>query len=61
MLPRTMVETSVEVAKRQAAEIVDDAEVAIVTGCPTSTRMFERAGRRAFDLVSVLDRWVNQT
>ncbi len=61
MLPRTMAETSVEVAKRQAAEIVDDAEVAIVTGCPTSTRMFERAGRRAFDLVSVLDRWVNQT
>lgn len=60
LLPRTMVETSVEMARRQALEISDDPNVAMVTGCPTSTRMFERAGRRAMDLISVLEQWVNQ-
>jgi Fe-S oxidoreductase len=61
MLPRTMVETSVDIARRQALEIAEDAGMAIVTGCPTSTRIFERAGRRAFDLLSVLERWVHQS
>ncbi|MBE2251826.1 MAG: (Fe-S)-binding protein [Myxococcus sp.] len=61
LLPRTMVETSVEIARRQAAEIVDDPGVAVVSACPTSTRMFERAGRRASDLLSLLERWVTQS
>jgi Fe-S oxidoreductase len=61
LVPRTMTETSVEIAKRQASEISEDVNVVIVTGCPTSTRMFQRAGRRASDLVSVLERWVTQT
>ena len=60
LLPRTMNETAVEIARRQGLEIADDAEVAIVSACPTSTRMFERSGRRAIDLVSLLERWVNQ-
>ena len=30
----------------------------IVTACPTSRRMFERAGRQALDLVSVVRRWL---
>lgn len=60
LLPRTMADTAVEIARRQAAEISDDASVAVVTACPTSTRMFERAGRRAVDLVSLLERWVTQ-
>ena len=61
LVPRTMTETSVEIARRQAAEISEDSNVTVVTGCPTSTRMFERAGRRALDLVSLLERWVTQT
>ena len=61
LVPRTMTETSVEIARRQAAEISEDPNVTVVTGCPTSTRMFERAGRRAIDLVSLLERWVTQT
>lgn len=60
LVPRTMLETSVEIARRQAEEICDDATVPVVTGCPTSTRMFERSGRRAIDLVSLLERWVTQ-
>lgn len=60
LVPRTMVETSVEIARRQGMEICDDVEVPLVSACPTSTRMFERSGRRAFDLVSLLARWVNQ-
>lgn len=58
LLPRTMQETSVDVARRQAAELQRDGE-AIVTACPTSRRMFERAGRRAEDLLSILKRWLD--
>ncbi|MBL8920611.1 MAG: (Fe-S)-binding protein [Myxococcaceae bacterium] len=61
LLPRTMAETAVEVARRQALEVAEEPSVLIVSGCPTSTRMFERAGRRAIDLVSLLERWVSQS
>jgi Fe-S oxidoreductase len=57
LLPRTMQETSVDVARRQAAEL-QKADETIVTACPTSRRMFERAGRKAEDLLSVLKRWL---
>ncbi len=61
LLPRTMPEVSVEVARRQAAEVAPGPDVAVVTACPTSRRMFERAGRRAYDLVGLLRRWMETT
>jgi dimethylglycine catabolism B len=57
LLPRTMPETAVEIAQRQADRIAGGGE-SIVTACPTSRRMFERAGRRSEDLLSVLRRWL---
>ena len=32
----------------------------VVTACPTSRRMFERAGRKSEDLMGVLRRWMEQ-
>jgi Fe-S oxidoreductase len=58
LLPRTMQETSVDVARRQASELQKGKET-IVTACPTSRRMFERAGRRSEDLLAVLKRWLD--
>jgi dimethylglycine catabolism B len=60
LVPRTMPETAVEIARRQANEVARDANVAVVTACPTSKRMFERAGRRAFDVVGLLRRWLEE-
>jgi len=60
LLPRTMQETAVDVARRQAAELQRDGET-IVTACPTSRRMFERAGRKAEDLLAVLKRWLDSS
>lgn len=57
LLPRTFPEAAVEVARRQAAEVARGGET-VVSACPSSTRMFARAGRRAEDLVSVLRRWL---
>ena len=57
LLPRTMTDVSVEVARRQALEVAGEAG-AVVTACPTSKRMFERAGRQSFDLMSLLRRWL---
>lgn len=57
LLPRTMPETSVEIARRQADRAAPNGEP-IVTACPTSRRMFERAGRQSLDLVSVVRRWL---
>ncbi|MGQ0507525.1 MAG: (Fe-S)-binding protein [Myxococcaceae bacterium] len=57
LLPRTMGETSVEVARREARQVAPNGEL-IVTACPTSRRMFERAGRRSEDLLSLLRRWL---
>lgn len=59
LLPRTMPETAVEVARRQAAQVSQGGEP-IVSACPSSTRMFGRAGREAVDLVSLLKRWLKQ-
>lgn len=59
LLPRTMPEVSVEVARRQANEVSPGGE-AVVTACPTSKRMFERSGRTAYDLLSLLRRWLEQ-
>lgn len=80
LLPRTMAETSVTIARRTADRLTGapegaspgepagpgngtakaDALPTIVTACPTSRRMFERAGRRAEDLLSVLRRWLSE-
>ena len=57
LLPRTMPEASVEIARRQAVE-VSPGEETVVTACPTSKRMFERAGKKSEDLVTVLRRWL---
>jgi Fe-S oxidoreductase len=57
LLPRTMSEAAVRIARRQADRVAPGGET-IVTACPTSRRMFERAGRSAEDLISVLHRWI---
>ncbi len=54
LLPRTMPDVAVEVARRQANEVGET----VVTACPTSKRMFERAGKTSFDLMALLRRWV---
>lgn len=59
LLPRTMPEVSVAIARRQADRLAPEEET-IVTACPTSRRMFERAGRKADDLLSLLRRWLAQ-
>ena len=53
----TMGEVSVDMAKRLGDELATGNQVT-VTACPTSKRMFERAGRPADDLISVLRRWL---
>ncbi len=58
LLPRTMPEVAVEVARRQALEVAPQPDVSVVTACPTSTRMFERSGKKSYDLMAVLRRWV---
>ena len=58
LLPRTMADTSVDVARRAAERYPDPGDRPIVTTCPTARRMFERSGRKAVDLVSVLRRWL---
>ncbi len=57
LLPRTLPEVSVDVARREALSVAPSGET-VVTACPTSKRMFERAGRAAEDLLSVLRRWL---
>lgn len=57
LLPRSLPDVSVEVARAQA-ERVGAGRMPVVTGCPTSRRMFERAGRPAEDLLSILRRWL---
>jgi dimethylglycine catabolism B len=58
LLPRTMTEAAVEVARRQAHEVAPQSDVAVVTACPTSKRMFERSGKTSYDLMALLRRWV---
>ncbi|MBX5482881.1 MAG: (Fe-S)-binding protein [Myxococcaceae bacterium] len=58
LLPRTMAEASVTIARRQAERAAPDGET-VVTACPTSRRMFERAGRRSEDLLTLVRRWIN--
>ena len=60
ILPRTMPETSVTIAERLADRAAPQGDT-IVTACPTSRRMFERAGRRAEDLFSVVRRWLRRS
>ncbi len=57
LLPRTMPEASVEIARRQALEVSSGGQ-SVVTACATSKRMFERAGKKTEDLVSILRRWL---
>lgn len=57
LLPRTMADTSVAIAKRQADRVAPLGET-VVTACPTSRRMFERAGKRSEDLLMLLRRWL---
>ena len=58
LLPRTMPEVAVEVARRQGLEVAPEPDVGVVTACPTSKRMFERAGKKSYDLMALLRRWV---
>lgn len=58
LLPRTMAEVSVDVARREAERTAGGDGRAVVTACPTARRMFQRAGKKADDLVSVLRRWL---
>lgn len=57
LLPRTSQETAVEVSRRQADRVAAAGET-VVTACPTSRRMFERAGRKSEDLISLVRRWL---
>ncbi len=57
LLPRTMADTAVDIARTQAEKVAPSGQ-AVVTACPTSRRMFERAGRPAEDLITVLRRWL---
>jgi Fe-S oxidoreductase len=57
LLPRTMPDTAVEIARRSAERIAHEGET-LVTACATSQRMFERAGRPAEDLIALLRRWL---
>ena len=59
LLPRTMPETAVAIAQRLANRVAPDGDP-IVTACPTARRMFERGGRRAEDLFSLLRRWLRR-
>jgi dimethylglycine catabolism B len=54
LLPRTMPTVAAEVARRQAEETP---HVTMTTACPTSKRMFERAGHSAIDFVSLIRKW----
>lgn len=57
LLPRTSQEMAVEVSRRQADRVAPSGET-VVTACPTSRRMFERAGRKSEDLISLMRRWL---
>lgn len=57
LLPRTIPQVAVEIARGQGSELAPQGET-VVTACPTSRRMFDRAGRPAVDLLSVLKRWL---
>lgn len=59
LLPRTMPEVAVEIARKQGEKLAPHDEV-IVTACTTSRRMFERAGRRSEGLLDVVRRWLAQ-
>jgi dimethylglycine catabolism B len=59
LLPRTMPELAVQVARHQATELAaGGAARAVVTACPSSRRLFDRAGTPVFDLVELLHRWL---
>lgn len=57
LLPRTLPESSVAIALRQAGRVAPSGET-VVTACPTSRRMFERAGRKSEDVLSLVRRWL---
>lgn len=59
LLPRSMPEVSVDIARKQAERVAPGDEV-IVTACVTSRRMFERAGRKSEELLGLLHRWLSQ-
>lgn len=59
LVPRSMPEVSVEMARKQAERLAPGDET-IVTACTTSRRMFERAGRSSQELLGVLRRWLTQ-
>lgn len=59
LLPRSMPEVAVEIARKQGERLAPNDEV-IVTACTTSRRMFERAGRKSEDLLDVVRRWLAQ-
>ncbi|MGC4115457.1 MAG: (Fe-S)-binding protein [Myxococcales bacterium] len=61
LLPLTMPEVAVDVARRQAEAmepVGGQGPQRIVTGCPSACRNFRRAGVDAMELFTVLERWV---
>ena len=60
ILPRTMPETAIEIARKQADELgsAKGSGRTVVTACPAARRMFEKSGAEALDLYTVLARWI---
>jgi dimethylglycine catabolism B len=59
LLPRTLPDAAVAIARRQADRIALEDDT-VVTACPTSRRMFERAGRSSENLIALLRRWLRE-
>lgn len=57
LLPRTWPDTAVDVARRLATDVAPQGEP-VVSACATSTRMVQRAGRPAEDLLLTVRRWL---
>lgn len=58
LLPRTMPETSADVARRCGERLQPGGDRPVITACPTARRMLDRGGQKAMDLISVLRRWL---
>lgn len=56
LVPRTMPDAAVQIARRET----ERHKAEVVTACPTSRRMFDRAGRKAEDLFGFLRRWIKE-
>lgn len=60
LLPRTMPTVAVDIARRTGNHLAGRGET-IVTACPTSRRMFERAGHPSVGIFAALRRWLERS